>query len=111
MSVEFKKILGIQCVIFVLAFLLVNPVSSQTKKEENISFYGVIESVSEDLKFIVVNEAKIFISSSTRISDDMGNILKINDLKPKGHVAIEALRNQEKILAKKIVVKTSKGKQ
>ena len=106
---KLKRSFFIEFIILLTAFLLINPGFSQMKKQDMISFTGVIENISEDSKFVVVNEVKIFISSSgTRINDEKGNILKISDLKPKLHVGIEALRSPNGIVAKKIVIKTSK---
>lgn len=81
---------------------------TQVKKEEMVSFPGVIEKVDKDTKFIMVNEAKILLSAETKIVDDKGNALKISDLKPNLAVTIEAVRNPIGFLANKIVIKTTK---
>jgi len=108
---KLKRPFLIEFIILLATFFFVNPGFSQIRKEKLISFEGAIESVSQDFKFIVVNEVKIFISStSTQISNDGGNTLMINDLKPKLRVAIEALRNPNGVTARKIVIKTSKRK-
>lgn len=104
---KLEKALFMGFAIFVVILLLLNPGFSQVKTGETILFPGVIESIREDLKFIVINEVRIFISPSTKILEEKGDILRINDLKPKMNVIIEALRNPNGILAKKIIVKTS----
>jgi hypothetical protein len=108
MTMQFKRILGIELTIFILIFVLINPLTSEVKGGEKISFSGVIESVSKDLKFIVVNEAKILISPGTQIIGKRGKIFKINNLRPKLYVAVEAVRKPNGIMAEKIVIKTSK---
>jgi len=87
--------------------MIFNPGFNQVKKEEVMSFPGVIENVDKDFKFIV-NETRILLSTATKIVDEKGNAFKINDLKPKLNVAIEVIRNPDGFLAKRIVVKTTK---
>jgi len=108
---QLKEMLGAGLAIFMLLFLPVNPVCSETKKEEKISFSGVIEGISNDLNWIIVNEARIFLSPNTQIVDEGGKICKIGDLKPKRHVLIEALPSRGGLLAKKIFLKRQKKEQ
>lgn len=105
-----QKIFLIHSAVFILIILTINAGFSQVKKEEVISFPGIIEMVDKDFKFIVVNEARMFISSNTRVMDKKGNILKIIDLKPNLYITIEVLRNQDGLFVKKIVIETPKGK-
>jgi hypothetical protein len=90
-----------------LIFLLLIPAASfsQVKKEKMISFPGTIKTISKDLKIVVVNDVNVLISPDTKIFDGNGNNLKINELKPKLYVIVEALENSDGIFAKKIVVK------
>ncbi len=85
--------------------LLLSSSFSQVKTGKVFSFPGVIEKVSEDFKFIVVNEAKISISANTRILDDNGKALKTSDLRPKLRIDLEVLTTTQGFLAQKIVVK------
>ena len=78
---------------------------SQVRVGEVISFPGVIEKVSKDFRFIVVNEAKIILSSDTKILDANGKELKKNDLKSKLRVHLEVLNTSQGFIAQKIVVK------
>ena len=109
-EMRLKKALFVGFVISLVTLLLRDPSFSQVKTGEAISFPGVIESIHENFKFIVVNEVRIFIFPNTKITDEKGDILKINHLKPKMNVTIEALRNPNGFFAKKIVVKTSNNK-
>ena len=77
---------------------------SDVKKEEIISFRGTIEQVASDFKFIVVNEVKITITSQTKITDGKGTVAKINDLKAKRFVRIEALRREDGFIAQTILL-------
>jgi len=76
---------------------------------EAISFSGMIENVHEDLRFIVINEVKVFISSSTQIMDEYKNVLTARDLKPRLYVTVEASRSQSGFFAKRIIVKKRKS--
>jgi hypothetical protein len=103
---KLQKIFVIIFILLTIVGVVVEPSFSQVKKDEIISFPGIIESIDKNFKFIIVNEARIFISNETKIVDEKGNVLKINDLKPKLSVTIEALRNPDGFFAKKILVRT-----
>ena len=107
---KLDKIFLTKSVIFMVILLVFLP-GFQPNKEETISFPGVIESIDKNFKFIVVNEARIFVTAETNIVDEKGNILKIDDLKPKLSIVVEAFRNPNGFFAKKIVIKTLKKKQ
>lgn len=96
-------------VVLIITFLIFNPCFSQVKKEERSSISGIIESIPEDFKFIIVKDTKVFITPNTKIVDEEGNLLKANDLKQKIYVKIEALRKSNSLFANKIVVKIPKG--
>lgn len=95
-------------VVFTLTLLVFNLGFSQVKIGETISFSGIIESIQEDFKFIVINEVRIFISPDTKIVDEKGDILKIDELKSRLNVTIEAVRNPNGLFAKKIILKKLK---
>ena len=78
----------------------------QVKPVETIS--GVVENINQDSKSVVVNKAQILISSQTKIVDEKGNTLKMEDLNPSLSVAIEGFRNPNGFAATKIIVKTPK---
>ena len=80
-------------------------VCAQPKKEEIISFPGFIKSISKDYQSIVINSDSILIASSTRIVNEKGTSLRIEDLKSGLYVVVEAVLNSNRLLAKKIVVK------
>jgi hypothetical protein len=96
-------------VVLIITFLMFNPSFSQVKKEERSSISGIIESIPEDFKFVVVKDMRVFITPNTKIVDEEGNILKANDLQPKLYVKIEVLRKSNSLFANKIVVKMPKG--
>jgi len=100
-----KKILLIRLSIFIFILFMVNSGFSQIRKEEIIFFSGTITRISNDYKFIVINKMNILITSDTKIVNEKGKILKINDLKPELFVRIEGVQNLNGFLAKKIVVK------
>lgn len=105
---KLRKTLWIEYLIFTITLLFLSPSFSQVKVGETISFPGVIESIEENFKFIVINEVRIFISPDTKIVDEEGDILKIEQLKPRLNVTIEAVRNPNGFFAKKIVLKKKK---
>ncbi|NWF91964.1 MAG: hypothetical protein HXY46_03540 [Syntrophaceae bacterium] len=99
---------GLYIVVFAIAFLFQNQTFSQVKVGETVSFTGMIERVQDDLKFIVIHEMRIFITTDTRIVDENGEMLKVDDLRPKLKVAIEGIRNPNGFLAKRILLKSPK---
>ncbi len=103
---KIKKNIVINLIILVLTFLILSPGYAQMKGGQTITFPGAVEQISADFKFIVVNEAKISLSSNTQIVDDRGNTLTVSDLKPRSPIAIEVLKSPRGFVAKKIIVKT-----
>lgn len=106
---KIQKLFLIKFVIFLVIFLLISPgFSFEAKKLETISIQGIIESIDKDSKFIIVDGTKIFISSNTKVVDEIGNILLMYDLIPKLSVNIEGLQKPNGFFAQKIVVKKLK---
>jgi hypothetical protein len=105
-KVSLGKVFLTKFFIFILIFGMANAVFSQAKKDEIISFQGFIKDISKDYTFIVVNSDNVLISSDTKIVNEKGWTLKIEDLKPKLYVVIEAVVVKSKgLLAKKIVIR------
>jgi hypothetical protein len=102
---KLKKALFFQCMVFVIPFLLLSPSFSQVKKEETIVYGGIIKSISKDYKSILVYNENILISPNTRIFNEKGKSLKIDDLRPELYVVIEGVINPNGFLARKITVK------
>jgi len=100
---KLEKTYLIKSIMFMLTLLIFLP-GIQGIKQEGIPFSGVIESIDKDFKFIVINGAKILISENTKIVDEKGNSLKMDDLKPKLSVVIEGGRSPEGFLAKRIKI-------
>jgi len=100
-----KKIFLIKFGIFILILFVVNLSFSQVKKEETIVYGGIIKSISKDYKSILVYNENILISSNTKIFDEKGKPLKIEELKPELYVVVEGVINQNGFLARKITVK------
>jgi hypothetical protein len=96
----------VKSVIFMLTLLIFLP-GIQGIKEEAASYSGVIKSIDKDFK-LIVNDLEVLISDNTKIVDEKGNILRMNDLKPGLSVAIEGVRSSNGFFAKKIVIITPK---
>jgi len=108
---QLKKVFLLQFVLLVVTLFLVSSGFSQGKKEGVFSFFGSIDSIPESLKFIVVNEQRVYITSNTKIVDEKNNLLKINELKRGLSVKVEGIRKTEGIYADKItVIRTPKRK-
>jgi hypothetical protein len=105
---ELQKVCFVKSVIFMLTLLIFLP-GIQGIKEEAASYSGVIKSIDKDFK-LIVNDVKVLISDNTKIVDEKGNILRMNDLKPGLSVAIEGVRSSNGFFAKKIVIITPKKK-
>lgn len=83
---------------------------SQTKRADETFFLsGMIKDVSWDHKSIVVNDKKFFISHDTKIVDQKGNILKLEDIKNNSEVAIDVIPHPDGFIIKKIVLITERG--
>ncbi len=76
---------------------------SQVQGERVVSLSGFIVTVSKDLKYIGLNEMKVFLSD-TKIANDTGAVLKVSDLKPRLYVTVEGTQNSNGIFAKRITV-------
>jgi hypothetical protein len=100
-----KKMFLVESVTFVLIFLAANLGFSQARKEETIVYGGIIKSISKDYKSILVYNENIQISSNTKIFDEKGKPLRIEDLKPELYVVVEGVVNSKGFLAKKITLK------
>jgi len=76
---------------------------------ETISLSGIVKDVSWDHKSIVVNEKNFFMSHDTKIVDQKGNRLKIEDIKKNVDIAIDAIPHPNGFIIKEIVVITNRG--
>jgi hypothetical protein len=99
---KFKKAFTIS-ILLMATFWVIQPGFSQVKEERAVSLSGLITTVPKDLKYIGVEEAKVFLSDA-KIVDDKGTVLRLSDLKPKLYVNVEGIKNQNGIFAKKITV-------
>jgi hypothetical protein len=102
---KFAKVFLIQFVMIMVIFSLISPSFSQIKQEKRIIHSGMIELVSEDFKYISINERRIPITPKTSVIDTKGNILKISELKSGLYVVVELIRKPDGSLEKRIVVK------
>jgi cell division protein FtsI/penicillin-binding protein 2 len=105
---KLTKIFLILLALFIFVFLIFRIALSQVKTGETISFSGVIENIKENFEFIVVNEMRISISSETKIVDENGNPLKIDELKLGLNVTIKAVRNPNDFFAKRVILNKKK---
>ncbi len=103
-----QKVFITQGVIVGILLLWIIPGFCQATKEETFSFTAVIEKVDERYRFIVVNEARVSLSSETAILDERGALLKATDLRYQLPVSLEVVRKPEGLTAKKIVVQPAR---
>jgi hypothetical protein len=104
-----KKVAFLHLLLLIFILLIVRTGFSQGKGTGTLSFEGVIERVSEDLKYIVINETKISISWNTQIIDENGNAIKADVLRQQFSVAVQVVQKRDGFLAKKIVIRKRKG--
>lgn len=100
-----KNIFFTKFSIFIFILFMFNSGFSQGKKEEIILFSGIITTISNDYKLIVVHDVNILISSDTKIVNEKGKSLKINELRPELFVKVEGVQSPNGFLAKRIIVK------
>jgi len=103
---KFRKRIGIIATVLTLTVLFLQLSHAQVTKEQTLIFPGVIEQVTADSKSVIVNEARISLSSNTQIVDENGNPLTLYDLKRGSPVTLEVVRHASGFLARKIVLKT-----
>ncbi len=103
----FKKILMISILISMVMLTTINSPCAQAGSEKIFSFSGYVEQLSPDLRYIVVNEAKILLLSNTLIVNAKSETLIPVDLKRGLYVTIEAIRNPNGISAKKITIQAA----
>ena len=102
---KFRKNIIVNLIILTLTFLTLNSGFAQTKANQTIIFPGVVEQISSDLKFIIVNEARVSLSSNTQVMDDKGNSLTLYDLTRGSSISLEVVKQGSGFLAKRIVIK------
>ena len=100
-----RKRIGIIVTVLTLTLLSFELSYAQVGNQKTILFPGVIEQVSVDSKFIVVNEAKIFLSADAKIIDQNGNSLALYDLKRGSSITLEVVKRGNTFLATKITLK------
>jgi hypothetical protein len=107
-KMKLEKNMIINLIIVALTFFILKPGYAQMKGNQAIIFPGVLEQISADSEFIVVNEAKILLSSNLKIMDEAGTSLTLYDLKRGSSVTLEVVKHGSGFLAKKIIVKAQK---
>jgi hypothetical protein len=103
-----KSLIAVNITFLFMTFLALNLGYAQNNGERTFRFPGVIEQVSTDFGFIVVNETKISLSLHTQVMNERGDSLSPPDLKPGRAIILEVLTKPSGFLAKKIIVKAGK---
>ncbi|MGQ9645246.1 MAG: DUF5666 domain-containing protein [Thermodesulfobacteriota bacterium] len=101
---KLQKILLLKLFVVALTLFISHPGFPQIKAEKAVSFSGKIESIPKEADYIVVNERRVYLTPSTKITDSKGSILKKNDLKRGLSITIEAVQKPGGIFAEKIAV-------
>ena len=102
---DLKKVIVTMCSAILMICFSSVPGFSQAKKGETMSFSGVIQGVSKDNKSIIVDEKNYSISQDTKIVDQNGNAMKLEDIGVDAKVAIEAIPHRNGLQIKRIRVK------
>jgi len=95
--------------ILIIVLLILTPGLSQVRPGETVSLSGMVKSISRDFSSILINNINIWISSDTKVFDEDGNSLNLDQLRPRLHLTIEALEQQGGFFANKIVVMKPRG--
>jgi hypothetical protein len=106
---NFRKSIWKIFFILLSIFIIYELSFAQMKSRETFFFSGTISSIAKDYKSFVANKRTVLISPNTRIFDQNGNILKIDDLKINLYVAIDAIYDPNGLLATKIVIVKDRG--
>ena len=102
---RFKKTVTI-LILLLAGVLLSVPGFTQDKGEKVVTFSARIQAVPKNTNYIVINEAKVFVSGA-KIVSDTGSPLSTTDLKPKLYVTVEAVKGPDGFSAKKVTVNSS----
>ncbi len=106
---EWQRFFSMRFFLFMLLLVILLPATGFTiTTAVSFTVSGIVENVDKDFKFIVVNKAKIFITSDTKIADENGKYLARGNLKTKLPVSIEVVQKPEGLFAKKVVVKVNR---
>ena len=108
-QLNFLKMVLVSLSILLVTLMFFTTAFAQGMGVGLVSFSGIIESISGDLKYLVINETKIIISSSTQIVDERGNAIKADVLRPQFNVVAQVVQMRDGFHAKKIVIKKRKG--
>lgn len=104
---NFRYLSFIQKVLVILLIIFLSPtITLSIMKADTISISGIIETVGQDYKFIIVNKTKIMIQSGTVIVDENGRPLSKERLISKESVIVEAIRISRDLIAQKITIKS-----
>ncbi len=104
-AMNWKRIYPITLSLLLIVGGVSAPAFSQAQKDSVISFSGVIEQIPREGRFLIINEARIYLSPATQITDERGSTLNRGELKLNLNVTVQAIRTQDGLVAEKIVVK------
>ena len=104
-----KKMIEVIILAISLTFALFEVCFSQFKAGEEISFSGVIHHISKENQTIVINGKNFILPSDSKIIDQKGNPLNMNELKSNQSVALDATYHSKGITIKKVTVVRDRG--
>jgi hypothetical protein len=102
---NFKRLFIVKLLVLILVFSFTGPAFSQGKQGRTRIHAGVIEWVSRDFKYISINEHKVLITPQTKVLDEWGNNLNVNELRRGRAVVVELIRNSNGSAEKRIIIK------
>jgi hypothetical protein len=103
-KMKLPRVFLMACVVVMVVLLSVSPGLSKVKTERAISFSAYIAFVSQKLEYVVMREARLFISGA-EVVDERGAVLTFRDLKPGLFASVEGIENSRGAFAKKITLK------
>lgn len=98
----------LEAIAVLIVLNLVTPGFAQVAKREVTSFPGVIDQVSEEAKYIVVNETMFSLLPGTKVADEWGTPLRISDLRRGLRVTLGVVKQSSGYGVREIVVKQKK---
>jgi len=104
-----KKVFCAWCMVLMVTAIGFHVSYGETKKEETQSFSAMVQSISGDRTFIVVNETRVFVTRDTKIVNEKGNPITVYELKPKMAITLEVFKKPKGFFAKKISIAGPKG--
>ena len=103
-DMNLKKFFFVKLLVLLLVLFLIGPAFSQARDGKRIVYAGIIDWVSQDFKYIGINDHKLPITPQTKVLDEKGNRLATSELRQGRPIVVELIRNPDRSAEIRIVI-------